>query len=120
MSGGIRYATAVGKSKLTASSARQLGVTILAYSPLAQGLLTGKYPPDSSETPSDARRIDSRFSKDGLKKIEPVISLLRQLGEKRTHPCSSSSQLVDRSGALFQLQRENSRTSGNAVLWVGD
>jgi len=63
-------------------AARQLGVAILAYSPLAQGLLTGKYTADSSETPSGARRIDRRFSKDGLKKIEPVISLLRQLGEK--------------------------------------
>ena len=66
-------------------TARQLGVTILAYSPLAQGLLTGKYLPDSSETPSDARWIDPRFSKDGLKKIEPVITLLRQLGEKHGH-----------------------------------
>ena len=63
-------------------TARQLGVTILAYSPLAQGLLTGKYTSEGSETPSGARRIDRRFSKDGLKKIEPVISLLRQVGEK--------------------------------------
>lgn len=63
-------------------TASPLGVTILAYSPLAQGLLTGKYRADSSNTPSDARWIDSRFSKDGLKKIEPVISLLSQLGEK--------------------------------------
>ncbi len=62
--------------------ARQLGVTILAYSPLAQGLLTGKYTPDSSEKPGGARRIDSRFGKEGLQKIAPVISLLRQLGEK--------------------------------------
>ena len=66
-------------------TAHQLGVTILAYSPLAQGLLTGKYLPDSSETPNDTRRIDPRFSKDGLKKIEPVITLLRQLGEKHGH-----------------------------------
>lgn len=62
--------------------AQHLGVTILAYSPLAQGLLTGKYTPDSSEKPSGARRIDSRFSKEGLQKIAPVISLLSQLGEK--------------------------------------
>jgi aryl-alcohol dehydrogenase-like predicted oxidoreductase len=65
------------------ATARDLGVTILAYSPLAQGLLTGKYTVDSGEVPSGARRIDSRFGKDGLKKIAPVISLLRQLGEKR-------------------------------------
>ncbi len=60
------------------NTARELSVTILAYSPLAQGLLTGKY--TGSESPSGARRIDSRFSKEGLRKIEPVISLLRSLG----------------------------------------
>lgn len=63
-------------------TARQLGVTILAYSPLAQGLLTGKYTPDSSEKPTGARRLDTRFSKERLQKYAPVISLLRQLGEK--------------------------------------
>ncbi|BAZ67932.1 MAG: aldo/keto reductase [Pelatocladus maniniholoensis HA4357-MV3] len=62
--------------------ARELGVTILAYSPLAQGLLTGKYSVIGSTTPSGARKLDSRFSKEGLQKIEPVISLLCQFGEK--------------------------------------
>jgi len=79
----VRYSliTRQIESKGILDTANQLGVTILAYSPLAQGLLTGKYTADSSE-PTGARRLDSRFSKDGLKKIEPVISLLRQLGEK--------------------------------------
>ncbi|KZL48577.1 MULTISPECIES: aldo/keto reductase [Cyanophyceae] len=64
------------------ATARELGVTILAYSPLAQGLLTGKYTPDRAETPGGARKIDPRFSKEGLEKIAPVISLLNSLGEK--------------------------------------
>ncbi|MDB9372853.1 aldo/keto reductase [Nodularia sphaerocarpa] len=64
------------------ATARELGVTILAYSPLAQGLLTGKYTPDSNQTPGGARKIDPRFSKEGLQKIAPVISLLKTLGEK--------------------------------------
>lgn len=63
-------------------TARQLGVTILAYSPLAQGLLTGKYTLENYTEPSGARRIDPRFSKSGLEKIAPVINLLHQLGEK--------------------------------------
>lgn len=63
-----------------ADTARNLGVTILAYSPLAQGLLTGKY--TNNYAPTGARSIDPRFSKDGLVKIEPVVSLLRQIAEK--------------------------------------
>ncbi|WP_341526146.1 aldo/keto reductase [Nostoc sp. UHCC 0302] len=64
------------------ATARELGITILAYSPLAQGLLTGKYTTANSPTPSGARRIDPRFSQEGLQKIAPVTSLLRDLGEK--------------------------------------
>ncbi|MEH2246214.1 aldo/keto reductase [Nostoc sp.] len=70
------------ESKGIMTTARDLGVTILAYSPLAQGLLTGKYTIDSAETPTGARKIDPRFKKEGLQKIAPVISLLRNFGEK--------------------------------------
>lgn len=70
------------ESKGIITTARELGVTILAYSPLAQGLLTGKYTIDSAETPTGARKIDPRFKKEGLQKIAPVISLLRNFGEK--------------------------------------
>ncbi|MFN6528598.1 aldo/keto reductase [Nostoc sp. ChiSLP03a] len=70
------------ESKGIIATARELGVTILAYSPLAQGLLTGKYSIDSTETPTGARKIDPRFNKEGLQKIAPVISLLRNFGEK--------------------------------------
>jgi aryl-alcohol dehydrogenase-like predicted oxidoreductase len=68
------------ESNGTLQAARELGVTILAYSPLAQGLLTGRYTPDSP--PAGPRQWDSRFSRAGLQKIEPVVSLLRQLAEK--------------------------------------
>jgi aryl-alcohol dehydrogenase-like predicted oxidoreductase len=61
-------------------TARDLDTTILAYSPLAQGLLTGKYTP--SQHPTGARSIDPRFSQDGLNKIAPVLSLLGNIGEK--------------------------------------
>ena len=62
--------------------AKELNVTILAYSPLAQGLLTGKYSVNNGTIPSGARKIDPRFSQNGLLKIEPVMSLLRNIGEK--------------------------------------
>ena len=63
------------------SAAQDLGMTILAYSPLAQGLVTGKYTPATYQPPTGARRIDPRFSKDGLRKIEPVIAMLQEVGQ---------------------------------------
>ena len=62
--------------------ARELGVTILAYSPLAQGLLTGKYTPDNTERVTGARKLDPKFSVSGLSKIEPLLDLLKQLAQK--------------------------------------
>ena len=66
-------------------AARELGITILAYSPLAQGLLTGKYTAElarshQSQPLQGARRIDSRFNQSGLEKIDPVIRLLQDIG----------------------------------------
>jgi aryl-alcohol dehydrogenase-like predicted oxidoreductase len=61
-------------------TARSLGVKILAYSPLAQGLLTGKY--TSTQPPTGARQLDSRFGNDNLFRIEPLLKLLRQTAEQ--------------------------------------
>lgn len=78
----VRYSllTRQIESKGILDTASQLNVSLLAYSPLAQGLLTGKYTP--TNPPIGARKFDSRFTEKGLKKIEPVMSLLRQIGEK--------------------------------------
>jgi aryl-alcohol dehydrogenase-like predicted oxidoreductase len=68
----------IEKQGLLARS-RQLGVTILAYSPLAQGLLTGKYTPENR--PQGARSFNSRFKAKGLEALTPVLSTLRQCAE---------------------------------------
>lgn len=70
------------ETKGITDTSRELGVTILAYSPLAQGLLTGKYGANSNSTPTGARKVDPRFKQEGLQKIEPVLTLLRKIGEK--------------------------------------
>ncbi|MBR8827781.1 MAG: aldo/keto reductase [Gomphosphaeria aponina SAG 52.96 = DSM 107014] len=64
------------------ATAKELDITILAYSPLAQGLLTGKYTSEQANKPDGARKFDERFSETGLRKIAPVLDLLKQLGEK--------------------------------------
>jgi aryl-alcohol dehydrogenase-like predicted oxidoreductase len=62
------------------ATARELDVTILAYSPLAQGLLTGKY--TASNPPTGARSLDKRFQSAGLIKLQPILNKLNELGDK--------------------------------------
>ncbi|MEB3358726.1 MAG: aldo/keto reductase [Synechococcales bacterium] len=64
-------------------TAHELNITILAYSPLAQGLLTGKYSAETYQSPTGARWLDPRFSRSGLKKLEPLLNALREIGERR-------------------------------------
>jgi len=63
-------------------ASRNLGVTLIAYSPIAQGLLSGKYGPGAHERPSGLlRRMSTTFGQQNLKKIQPVLNILRQIGE---------------------------------------
>lgn len=55
---------------------RELGVTLIAYSPLAQGMLTGKYGPDNPPPGFRSRR----FRREYLARIQPLIGLLREIG----------------------------------------
>jgi aryl-alcohol dehydrogenase-like predicted oxidoreductase len=55
---------------------RELGVTLIAYSPLAKGLLTGKYTPKAP--PPGLRSY--LFRRARLGKIQPLIQLLRAIG----------------------------------------
>ncbi len=65
-------------------SARELGISIIAYSPLAQGVLSGKFHAD----PGLVRRLGgyrkylSAFKQKGLAKSRPVIVTMRALAEK--------------------------------------
>jgi aryl-alcohol dehydrogenase-like predicted oxidoreductase len=60
---------------------RELGITLIAYSPLAGGRLTGKY---SAQNRAGGffRRILPQYSRRALDAIQPVIQLLREIGER--------------------------------------
>ena len=64
------------------AAAKELDVAILAYCPLAQGLLTGKYSAENWTPPTGARRLDPRFSRQGLEKLAPLSNQLKQLGDR--------------------------------------
>jgi aryl-alcohol dehydrogenase-like predicted oxidoreductase len=56
---------------------RDLGVTIIAYSPIAKGALTGKYTPD--HRPSGMRR--RTHTGNYLARIQPLIEVLKEIGQ---------------------------------------
>ena len=55
---------------------RELGVTVVAYSPLAMGLLTGKYTPEHPPSGFRGQRLRGPLSR-----IAPLVALLREIGE---------------------------------------
>jgi aryl-alcohol dehydrogenase-like predicted oxidoreductase len=60
---------------------RELGITLIAYSPLAMGALTGKY---SSTTRASGffRRFLPSFSRKEMERVQPVITLLQRIATK--------------------------------------
>jgi aryl-alcohol dehydrogenase-like predicted oxidoreductase len=63
--------------------AKKLGITIIAYSPLEQGIVTGKFH-DNPELLSNIgfRKYNSQFKPAGLEKSRPVVILLKELATK--------------------------------------
>jgi aryl-alcohol dehydrogenase-like predicted oxidoreductase len=59
---------------------RELGITLIAYQPLAMGALTGKYRP--GDRPKGIRRFGRYYRRDALQKVQPVVALLREIGER--------------------------------------
>ncbi len=64
-------------------AAKELGVTIIAYSPLAQGILTGKFH-DNPELLKGVgwRKSSGPFKAENMKKSQPLIDQLKELGTK--------------------------------------
>lgn len=58
---------------------KELGVSIIAYSPLASGILSGKFGPDNP--PKGFRR--RRFSPQTLERIQPLISFMHRIGAEK-------------------------------------
>jgi aryl-alcohol dehydrogenase-like predicted oxidoreductase len=59
---------------------RELGITLIAYQPLASGALTGKYRAGIRPT-GFFRRFMGNFRRKGLDTVAPVVALLQQIGE---------------------------------------
>lgn len=67
---------------------KQQGVQLIAYSPLAMGILSGKYNPDSIPEGIRSRRYTRQY----LQTVEPLLSQLRRIGA--AHEGKSPSQVA--------------------------
>jgi len=64
-------------------TARELGITIIAYSPLAQGLLTGRFhgQPERVRSLGGMRKYLSAFQPANLRRTQPLIDELKEIAE---------------------------------------
>lgn len=63
---------------------RELGVTLLAYSPLEQGVLTGRY--GLGKVPSGPRGSETRFTAGFMAAAAPTVALVARVGEELGRP----------------------------------
>jgi len=67
---------------------QELNITLIAYSPLAQGVLTGKYSPEKPLPGVRGRRYNRAY----LEKAQPLLAQMREIG--RAHDGKSISQVA--------------------------
>jgi aryl-alcohol dehydrogenase-like predicted oxidoreductase len=94
---------------------RELGIALIAYQPLAQGVLTGTYRP--GDRPKGIRRFGRYFRGDGLKKAQPVVALLGEIGERHSKTAGQVALrwLIEQDGVLPIPGAKNGRqAAGNA------
>jgi aryl-alcohol dehydrogenase-like predicted oxidoreductase len=97
---------------------RRLNVRVIAYSPLGQGLLTGKYTPENP--PAGIRGLRSRRQ---LKRVQPLIALMHEIGQGHGDktPAQVALNWTIRKGALPIPGAKNAdqlRQNAGAVGWA--
>jgi aryl-alcohol dehydrogenase-like predicted oxidoreductase len=58
-------------------------ITILAYSPMAQGLLTGKFGPDHTFAKGDNRAKNKLFQADTYARVQEALTKLRPIADNK-------------------------------------
>jgi aryl-alcohol dehydrogenase-like predicted oxidoreductase len=134
----VQYSLVYRKPEVdgTLDACRELGITLMAYSPLGMGMLTGKY--SAEHRPGGFfRRILPSFNRKALDAVQPVLRLLREIGERHGKTPSqvairwlienpivlpiagvkNGSQAAENAGALtFSLSPEEVETLSRATM----
>ncbi|KAF9267165.1 Aldo/keto reductase [Marasmius fiardii PR-910] len=61
-------------------TARELGITVVAYSPLARGLITGQYKSPNDFEQDDFRRSVPKFQAENFPRILELVDRIREVG----------------------------------------
>ncbi len=70
---------------------RELGIGFVAYSPMAGGLLSGKYSAQTEYKGDDIRRVISRYKPENVAANQPIVDLVKQYAaEKQCTPAQIS------------------------------
>ncbi|CCO32408.1 hypothetical protein BN14_06468 [Rhizoctonia solani AG-1 IB] len=63
-------------------TARELGVAVVAYSPLSRGLFTGQITSHSDFSDTDLRKITPRYAQENFPKILELVDKFKQTGQR--------------------------------------
>ncbi len=62
----------------------ELGIGLVAYSPLGKGFLTGAMGKDSKIAENDFRRLLPRFTSEAMEKNQALVDLIRRVGDEKS------------------------------------
>ncbi|GAC1437238.1 MAG: aldo/keto reductase [Solirubrobacteraceae bacterium] len=62
---------------------RELGIALVAYSPLGRGFLSGRFSTTDELDSDDFRRTGPRFSGENLERNQKLVTVVRELAEER-------------------------------------
>ena len=103
------------------AACRDLDITLIAYSPLGQGLLTGKYGPNVPVT--GARGFDPKFRRANRRRVESVVETLRDIGagHDKSPAQVALNWLIRRPGVIAipgVKNADQARSNSGACGWV--
>ena len=62
---------------------RELGIGFMAFSPMGNGFLSGKYSPKDEFRGNDVRRVITRFSKENMERNAPLLELVGRFAAEK-------------------------------------
>lgn len=95
---------------------QELGIGFVAYSPMAGGLLSGKYTPQTEYKGDDIRRVISRYKPENVVSNQPIIDLVKQYAQdKQCTPAQISLAWVMKNNHIIPIpgMRSDNRIAEN-------